>query len=138
MVRKHHYSQSEAAKRVGATQAAISQYFDSKRGRRWSKRPGLLAAIKPFAVSTANQIAGGEVSMIDTIELFCMTCQGLKRGAVCSIHRHDASLPETCALCKPARFTTQYRAIISKANSNDKTLKAVRDELHRKPKQKDG
>jgi predicted transcriptional regulator len=101
LVTKYHYSQSDAAKRVGTTQAAISQYFDSKRGRRWSKQSNLLSTIKPFALSTAKQIAKGEVSMVDTIQLFCMFCQSIKRGPVCSIHRHDSLLPKTCAICKP-------------------------------------
>lgn len=101
LVTKYHYSQSEAAKRVGTTQAAISQYFDLKRGRRWAKQSDLLSAIKPFAVSTANRIAKGEVSMIDTIQLFCAFCQSMKRGNVCRIHRHDSLLPKTCAICKP-------------------------------------
>jgi len=100
LVRKHHYSQSEAAKRVGTTQAAISQYFDSKRGQKWSSQPKLLSSLKPFAASTANQIAKGTVSMIESIQLFCTFCQTMKQGTVCHIHRQDASLPETCGVCK--------------------------------------
>jgi len=43
--------------------------------------------------------------MVDTIRLFCIFCQTMKRGAVCRIHRHDALLPETCTICKPVIFT---------------------------------
>ena len=100
LVTKHHYSQSEAAKKVGTTQAALSQYFDSKRGRKWAKQVKLLSAIKPFATSTAEQIARDKVSMIDSIHLFCVFCQTMKKGAVCSIHKQESSLPKYCAACR--------------------------------------
>lgn len=102
LVEKHRYSQTDAAKRVGTTQAAISQYFYSKRGRRWSSQSKLLSAIRPFAVSVADEIAKGKLSMVDTVEVFCALCAHLKRGVVCGIHRNDALLPKTCAVCKPA------------------------------------
>ena len=102
LVTKYHYSQTEAAKKVGITQAAISQYFDSKRGRRWATQSHLLSAIKPVAVSTAEQIAKGGVSIVDSIRLFCLFCQSMKEGPVCTIHRREYLLPKTCLACKTA------------------------------------
>ena len=110
LVTKYHYSQVEAAKKVGTTQAAISQYFDSKRGRRWSKKSNLLSAMKPVAASTARQIATQQVSMVDSIQLFCLFCQSMKRGVVCRIHRDEASLPEGCSVCRSFHYYGKRRS----------------------------
>jgi len=83
LVENHHYSQTDAAKKVGTTQAAISQYFHAKRGRRWSSQSKLLSVMEPHAISIASKIADGRVSTVDSAHLFCALCKGLKRGAVC-------------------------------------------------------
>jgi len=83
LVDKHNYSQTDAAKKVGTTQAAISQYFHAKRGRRWSSQSELLHEMGPHAASVAKRIANGKVSTVDSAQLFCVLCKGLRKRGVC-------------------------------------------------------
>jgi predicted transcriptional regulator len=83
LVENYNYSQTDAAKKVGTTQAAISMYFHAKRGRRWYSQPKLLSAMRPQAASTAKKIAHGKVSTVDSAQLFCTLCQGLRKKGIC-------------------------------------------------------
>lgn len=83
LVDNHNYSQTDAARKVGTTQAAISQYFHAKRGRRWSSQSKLLSEIRPNAASFAKRIADGKISTVDSAQLFCALCQGLRKRGVC-------------------------------------------------------
>jgi predicted transcriptional regulator len=85
LVHNHSYSQTDAAKRVGTTQAAISQYFHAKRGRRWSSQSKLLSEIEPHAAAVAKKIAHGNASTVDSAELFCALCQGLRKKGLCGL-----------------------------------------------------
>jgi predicted transcriptional regulator len=85
LVDNHNYSQTDAARKVGMTQAAISQYFHAKRGRRWSSKSTLLSEIRPQATSIAKRIADGKVSRVDSAQLFCTLCQRLRKKGVCGL-----------------------------------------------------
>jgi predicted transcriptional regulator len=85
LVDNHNYSQTDAAKKVGTTQAAISQYFHAKRGRGWSSQAKLLSAMRPHATSLARSIARGNISRVDSTQLFCAICQGLRKKGMCGL-----------------------------------------------------
>jgi predicted transcriptional regulator len=80
LVEKHKYTQVKAAKKLGTTQAAISQYVTSKRGRRGIPN---YEAIFPLVHETAAKIAERMViSGIGPEEFsgsFCELCRELRR-----------------------------------------------------------
>ncbi|MEM2922284.1 MAG: transcriptional regulator [Candidatus Bathyarchaeia archaeon] len=79
LVKKYHYSQVQAATKLGTTQAAISQYLYSKRGGR---------------------IAGGLTTSPELEREAERIADGIVRGRITS----DAVNNELCSLCRAARM----------------------------------
>ncbi|HID16716.1 TPA: helix-turn-helix domain-containing protein [Candidatus Bathyarchaeota archaeon] len=73
LIEKYNFSQIEAAAKLGITQAAVSQYFHSKRGYKEAER--LEALIKPMIEEAARRIAESEKPKIEA-EL-CRLCKAL-------------------------------------------------------------
>lgn len=80
LIEKHNYTQVKAAKKIGTTQAAISQYITSKRGH---KGVGNFEKIAPLvqkaAAKTAGRIAKEDVSPEEFNESFCQLCKELRK-----------------------------------------------------------
>ena len=100
LIRKHHFSQMEVAKRLGTTQATISYYLYSKRGKKGMEH----LQSKPLVQSTANEVAGrianNKFSLIDATLVFCKLCRALKgEELMCDMHKRLVSLPENCNVC---------------------------------------
>lgn len=101
LIEKYHFSQVAAAKKLGTTQAAISQYLYSKRGE---KRMKDLEAM-PSVLSMANQVASGlatqSLSPFDAMLKFCELCKALKnKGLVCNMHEGFIKVPTACDVCR--------------------------------------
>jgi len=78
LVTSYHLTQTEAAKKLGMTQAAISQYVASKRAIRGSERfASTLPKIQRMANETAMRLAKNEVSWNDVTADFCKLCSTL-------------------------------------------------------------
>jgi uncharacterized protein len=78
LVTNYHLTQTEAAKRLGTTQAAISQYVASKRAIRGSERfASTLPKIRHMAGETAMRLAKNEVSWNEVTADFCKLCSTL-------------------------------------------------------------
>lgn len=78
LVEKYGFTQVEAAKRLGTTQAAISQYLSSKRGERRSKKFASIPAVRSTVEDVASGIASSKIMSMDAIELFCKLCASLR------------------------------------------------------------
>ncbi len=79
LVEKYNYTQVEAAKKLGTTQAAISQYVHSKRGFRGIPYyEEILPIIQNAATETAKRIATEEISVEETIAGFCRLCTSFR------------------------------------------------------------
>lgn len=78
LVQKHHFSQTQAAKKLGTTQAAISQYLSSKRAFKGMEEiEQFLPQIQVMAQDTAKKIVNKEISTQDITPDFCRLCATL-------------------------------------------------------------
>src|SRR5512140_598384 len=78
LVNTHHLTQSDAAKKIETTQAAISQYIASKRAIKCSEQfAPILPEIQIMARNTANQLIKNQVSWGEVTLSFCTICSTL-------------------------------------------------------------
>lgn len=104
LVDKYNLSQVEVAVKLGTTQAAISQYFSSKRGEKRMRVVQSVPKIRSVAKALAKEIAAGRASADDAMVHFCRLCMFLrKRGLVCDLHKGRASEEGICDLCLQVR-----------------------------------
>lgn len=80
LVEKYNYTQVQAAKKLGTTQAAISQYITSKRGQ---KRIPNYDEIAPLVQKTATKVAKRmtimDISPEESSEVLCELCKHLQQ-----------------------------------------------------------
>ena len=80
LIEKYNFTQVAAAKKLGTTQAAISQYIHSKRGYKSIEQfENLLPEIRSVASETAKSIASGEISADEVVSRFCELCTKLRK-----------------------------------------------------------
>jgi predicted transcriptional regulator len=86
LVQKYHLSQTEAAKKLGTTQAAVSQYLSSKRAfKGMEQAKEFLPKIQMMASETATKLVSKEISAGDITLDFCKLCSTFcKKGVVAS------------------------------------------------------
>jgi predicted transcriptional regulator len=75
LVKKYHLSQTEAAKKLGTTQAAVSQYLSSKRAYK-STEPveQYLPKIQIMAAEIAQKLVNDEIAAQEVTFDFCRLC----------------------------------------------------------------
>lgn len=76
---KYNFTQIEAAKKLGITQAAISQYLSLKRGRKKIKKLRNLPEIRIFIEEVSRDIAKGDVSKKDLSNKLCLVCKTIRK-----------------------------------------------------------
>ncbi|MBS7655880.1 hypothetical protein KEJ50_05205 [Candidatus Bathyarchaeota archaeon] len=76
LIEKYKFSQIEAADKLRVTQAAISQYFHSKRGGKKIKELEAAQLFKPLIEEVARKIAEDKLLEVD-VE-FCKFCKALR------------------------------------------------------------
>jgi hypothetical protein len=75
LVRNFNLTQVEAAEKLGTTQAAISQYLNSKRAHKSIEQLNdVLPKIKAMAHETATKLANSEMSADDLSADICELC----------------------------------------------------------------
>jgi predicted transcriptional regulator len=75
LVQKYKLSQTETAKKLGTTQAAVSQYLSSKRAYKAMERMDeFLPKIQLMANETARRLINKEISAGDVTPSFCNLC----------------------------------------------------------------
>jgi len=80
LIEKYDYTQVKAAKKLGITQAAISQYISSKRGRMGIPNYDEIAPlVKKAAAKVAKRIATTEMSQEEFSGSFCELCKTLQK-----------------------------------------------------------
>ena len=89
LVKKYKFTQVQAAKKLGTTQAAISQYVTAKRGHKGIKNyNGIAPLIKNAAAQVAERMTTTEMSPEEFSQSFCDLCNSLelyrKRRAITS------------------------------------------------------
>jgi hypothetical protein len=100
LIEKHKYSQVAAAEKLSTTQAAISQYLYSKRGRRMVKQFENAPIVRNAARKVASGIVDGSLRPMDTMLKLCELCTVLRtKDLVCDMHKSALSLPLVCDAC---------------------------------------
>jgi len=75
LVQKYKLSQTEAAKKLGTTQAAVSQYLSAKRAYKGMEHIAqYLPKIQAMANQTAKQLVNQEITIEDITPNFCSVC----------------------------------------------------------------
>jgi predicted transcriptional regulator len=75
LVNTHHLTQVEAAKKLKTTQAAISQYINSKRAIKATEEfKDILPRIQNAAKTTAKRLADSETTWDEVTFDFCKLC----------------------------------------------------------------
>ncbi len=93
-IKDHGLTQKQTAKILGITEAAISQYSNSKRASkiRFSKKE--LSEIK----RSANEIIKNPKVLIRNLYNLCISLRESK--VICEIHKnHDKNIPKNCDVC---------------------------------------
>lgn len=92
LVQKYNLSQTEAAKKLGTTQAAVSQYLSSKRAYKGMEQAEeFLPKIQAMAEETARKLVNKEISVADVTVNFCKLCVTFCKKSASS---SNASNPE--------------------------------------------
>lgn len=75
LINTYNLTQVDAAQRLGTTQAAISQYINSKRASKGIEQLGdILPKIQVMAGETAKRLANKEISPDEVTVDFCKLC----------------------------------------------------------------
>ncbi len=83
LISTYKLTQIEAAQRLGTTQAAISQYINSKRAFKGTEQFGdILPKIKAIAKMTAKRLANKEMTSEEIALDFCKLCTTLDEEEV--------------------------------------------------------
>ncbi len=79
LIEKYNYTQVQAAKKLGTTQAAVSQYVTSKRGHKSIPNYGKIApSVQDAAAKIAKRMATTETTKEDFNVSFCELCKFLQ------------------------------------------------------------
>ncbi|MGA2385557.1 MAG: hypothetical protein ABSG33_03390 [Candidatus Bathyarchaeia archaeon] len=75
LINTYNLTQVEAARRLGTTQAAISQYIHSKRASKGTEQLGdIVPKIQAMASETAGRLAKKEITPDEVTVDFCKLC----------------------------------------------------------------
>ncbi|MBU3957705.1 MAG: helix-turn-helix domain-containing protein [Nanoarchaeota archaeon] len=100
LVEKHGLTQAAAAKKLGMTQPAISQYRRNLRGGKagiMEKDGEVMGKIN----SIAERIARGELSHVDATNEFCEICKLMRRRLLlCETHKKYVAGLDNCRICE--------------------------------------
>ena len=81
LVKKYDYTQVQAAKKLGTTQAAISQYLTSKRGHKKIQNYDEIAPlVQNAAAEVAERLTTTEMSPEEFGDSFCDLCKVLQKA----------------------------------------------------------
>jgi predicted transcriptional regulator len=84
LLTKHKFTQVEAARKLGTTQAAVSQYINSKRGHRDIPNYEQIAPlIQEAAAKIAERMATTEMGQEEFSASFCKLCKHLQKNNLC-------------------------------------------------------
>jgi predicted transcriptional regulator len=97
LTKDYHMKQIEVSKRLGITQASVSQYLSSSRGgdREFHK---MFPEMKEHAKEIAKRIAQGDAKDVQ-VALICSMCSKIREGErFCDFHKGFLDL-ESCGIC---------------------------------------
>ena len=94
---KYNMKQSDIAKKLGITQASVSQYLSASRAG-GTKVTESFPKIRKYAVEIARRIAAGE-DRLEWYSVLCLACKDIRNDEeFCRMHRLSANL-HGCDVC---------------------------------------
>ncbi len=88
-------TQRDAAKKLGLTESAVSQYLKSKRGHEMKFDEKINAEIE----TSIRDICKAEDDSL-MVEKICSICKHIRNhGALCELHKTHGALPDGCRVC---------------------------------------
>ena len=96
---EYNYTQQDAAKKLGLTQSAVSQYLRNLRGSQTKileKDEKICKLIKNFA----KELASGEMDSSKSLNSFCQLCKSIRKTkTICQLHRKAFPDLKECNIC---------------------------------------
>lgn len=93
-IKEHGLKQKKVAECLGITEAAISQYLKSKRGKEVKFSDKAIKEIK----AAAKDILEGKGDVLNKVYDLCVSMR--KSKALCNFHRlRDHKIPKNCNIC---------------------------------------
>jgi predicted transcriptional regulator len=100
LIQNYNFSQVDAAKKLGTTQASVSHYLKSKRGEKMVKQLENSHSVQSIADQIAEGIADNKISPLDAMLHFCTLCKTLRSGEImCEWHKGCLDISESCNVC---------------------------------------
>lgn len=101
LIQEYNMKQIEVSKKLGITQASVSQYLSSNRGGN-NELQDLFPKIEDYSKSIAKKIASGKSREIQ-LSLLCEVCSKIREEKkFCSYHKNLLQI-ESCDVClKPS------------------------------------
>ena len=101
LVEKYGLSQTIAAKRLGTTRAAVTQYLSLKRGKAMNEITGM-SWVKSYVDRIAKEISNDSKnsnSLPEVMTILCELCKLMrKEDLICDLHK-DITLSQDCDVC---------------------------------------
>jgi len=106
LIEDFHFSQVNAAKKLGTTQASVSNYLYSKRGNKLIKQLENSPKVQKIVNELAQGIAEDKISPFDAMLKFCTLCDALRsEDLVCDWHKGITKIPTSCKVCPSSKNT---------------------------------
>jgi len=100
LLEEYNLTQAAAAKKLGTTQAAISYYLYSKRGKKYVEQLEAMPAVRAIVRESAKGIADENFSPADAVSRLCRLCADLRtQDIICKMHKDLVLLPDDCKKC---------------------------------------
>lgn len=99
LIKKHGMTQKEAAKILGLTTAAVSQYLSEKRATK-RNLDAFQSRVFDEMVNQAAETIASSPGEIETMKAFCRCCMNVRaRKILCAMHEEMAPELKDCELC---------------------------------------
>lgn len=99
LMEKYGYTQQAAAKKLGLTQSAVSQYLRNLRGSQtkiFERDKKIFKHIEEFA----SKLASNELNSCGSVEFFCKLCKDIRKSKIiCDLHKKSYPDLEECSIC---------------------------------------
>lgn len=96
-VNKFGMKQKDVARKLGLTNAAISQYLKGKRGGKLEKR---FKELKPFVYQIAKKMSTEKLDNFEVAKSICKVCIKLRASlTLCKLHRQIEPELKKCTFC---------------------------------------
>jgi predicted transcriptional regulator len=99
LMEKYKFTQQDAAKKLGLTQSAVSQYLRNLRGSQikvLEKDKKIYKEIEGLAA----KLAAEDVDSSNVVESFCDICKIIRKSKIlCELHKKASPDLEKCSIC---------------------------------------